>query len=781
MKSTRKPKSLHQTLRITWAIVAKDLVEALKNKNTIGILLTTIPMIFVYYYLPILGTKNEPPRLRVYDEGESVLVSLLENNNAIDLRTYPSKEKMLSGLRSEDIPALGIILPADLDSNLAENGEESIQGFVPAWVNQKEVDKLVNFYESQIAAILGQPIQLLAEGNRVHLEPDSSGISGTASIAFILVIVMIGLIMIPHLMLEEKKTRTIDVLLVSPASAGNLIAGKAIVGLVYVLLGAIVALIVFAHVIVHWWLAILTIILGALFAISMGLILGNIVDSRSQLTIWAWAFILPLLLPVFLVLMGDLLPELANQVIQFFPTAIMLDLLRISYSGVIPMGKTFLLLSLLAVYVAAGLIFAARQVLRMDRQETRLSTTGDIQQTGGNPGVGWLDSQLGKLSQLRKPKQVQDQVLDHPESTSYAPGEHSSLRIIWTIASKDIFATLKNKIALSIIMGTTLIVITSMVPRMLITGRSTPPVVVYDAGRSTILRGLSASDDLRMGFADSLEEMQEIVSESFDIWLGLVVPSNFDSLAGSSEVIELDGYVVHWADPETVSERVATIQDQLGAATWGSVQINVSEDKLYPPARLEGQSTMFALMLSIVVLTLGITLVPLLMVEERVAHTFEVLMVSPARIFEVISGKALAGGFYCLLAVMVVLFLNRVIVVNWGVALIAVVLGGAFAVSLGLLVGLLSDNPTSVGMWSSIILLALLGVTMANTYFNPLLPQLIGAVLDYFPTVAFTRLLGYSLAGEYPMGQMWINAAALLFSALIVSGVLAWRMQLTDR
>lgn len=190
---------------------------------------------------------------------------------------------------------------------------------------------------------------------------------------------------------------------------------------------------------------------------------------------------------------------------------------------------------------------------------------------------------------------------------------------------------------------------------------------------------------------------------------------------------------------------------------------------------------MFALMLSIVVLTLGITLVPLLMVEERVAHTFEVLMVSPARIFEVISGKALAGGFYCLLAVMVVLFLNRVIVVNWGVALIAVVLGGAFAVSLGLLVGLLSDNPTSVGMWSSIILLALLGVTMANTYFNPLLPQLIGAVLDYFPTVAFTRLLGYSLAGEYPMGQMWINAAALLFSALIVSGVLAWRMQLTDR
>jgi hypothetical protein len=52
-KSPTNKKSLRQSARIIWAIVAKDLLEALKNKNTLAIILITLPMILVYYYLPI--------------------------------------------------------------------------------------------------------------------------------------------------------------------------------------------------------------------------------------------------------------------------------------------------------------------------------------------------------------------------------------------------------------------------------------------------------------------------------------------------------------------------------------------------------------------------------------------------------------------------------------------------------------------------------------------------------------------------------------------------------
>ena len=224
------------------------------------------------------------------------------------------------------------------------------------------------------------------------------------------------------------------------------------------------------------------------------------------------------------------------------------------------------------------------------------------------------------------------------------PRKRSGLRIIWTIASKDISAALKNKLVLSIMLGTLFIVASSTVPRMLLMGRNSPAVIVYDPGRSTILRGLATSEDIRLGITDSLEEMQEIVSGSAELLLGLVVPQDFDSLAGSSDLIELEGYVVHWADPEKVDQEVAFFQEQIGQGQPGAqIRINVSEQRLYPPADLQGQTSMFVLLMTIVILTIGFALVPLLLVEERLAHTLEVLLVSPARIYEVVGGKALAG------------------------------------------------------------------------------------------------------------------------------------------
>jgi hypothetical protein len=158
-----------------------------------------------------------------------------------------------------------------------------------------------------------------------------------------------------------------------------------------------------------------------------------------------------------------------------------------------------------------------------------------------------------------------------------------------------------------------------------------------------------------------------------------------------------------------------------------------------------------------------------------------VLLVSPARIYEVVSAKALAGGFYCLLAVLVVFFLNRFLVVNWGVALLAVLLGGVFAVAVGLLVGILSDNPTTVGLWGSMLLLGLIGLTMLTRITSIDWPPVVQTLLQYLPTVAFAELLGFSLAGEFPLAQVWANSAALLVAAMAVLGLAAWRLRTADR
>jgi ABC-type Na+ efflux pump permease subunit len=101
----------------------------------------------------------------------------------------------------------------------------------------------------------------------VDLLPDSDGLGIPAGFGLVFVTIMIGVILVPHLMLEEKQNRTLEVLAVSPASAGQIVTAKALAGLFYCYLGGIIALLVNRMLVVHWGLAILTVLLGSLFTV----------------------------------------------------------------------------------------------------------------------------------------------------------------------------------------------------------------------------------------------------------------------------------------------------------------------------------------------------------------------------------------------------------------------------------------------------------------------------------------------------------------------------------
>lgn len=788
MKSQSNPqnysKSTRRTVEIIWAIVAKDMVEALKNRNTIAIIVITMLMSVFYYYLPILSSGNEPPRVRIYDAGESALVPLMETSDSLNVRTYPSQEIVIDALRNNDVPTLGLVIPADFDRAIEEGREAVLQGYVLSWVGSSATDELQQAVENEIAGLLGAPIPILIDGSQFSLAPDSHGIGTTSALATVFVVVMIGLTIIPHLMLEEKQTHTMDVLLVSPASAGNLVAGKAIVGLFYCLLGAIISLVIFKFVVIHWWLALLTVVFGALFTVSLGLWLGTIIESRAQLTMWAWVFILPLLLPVILSLMEELLPGVLVQILQFIPTTVMLNLLRTAYSAEIPLGRTLFQLAWLAAWAGGFLVFVNWLVRRQDRQSGVDAALRQSVETNTMPllesGTRWLATLFNRFSP-DEARLSESKAIVSSETKSSRERKNGPLRIIWTIAAKDISGTLKNRLALSIILGTIFVVASGSIPRMLLMGQGNPTAIVYDPGRSSILRSMTASDEYQIGIVDSLEEMEEIVSEAPGVLLGLSVPQNFDTLAEDSGTIVLEGFAIHWAAAEQVDQRAAFFQEQLSQESDSQVQINVSEQRLYPPPVLEGQTIMFVMLVLIVILTMGFAMVPLLLVEEKMAHTLELLLVSPARIYQVAAGKALAGGFYCLLAMVVVFTLNRFLVVNWGVALLAVVLGIAFAVMVGLLVGVISDNPTTVGMWGAILILGLIGLAMVGAFMDLNWPPFVQTLLDYLPTAAMAELLGFSMAGEFPITQMWANSAALLVASLVAFGLLAWRLRLTDR
>lgn len=351
-------------LRIIWAITAKDLVEAVKNKNTLGVILSVLFMVAFYRVLPILGAENTP-RVLIYDAGQSTLAAALEKSAAANVRAYPAQEQMEDALADRDTPELGLVIPADFDQAVAAGGSTELQGYVLYWVSDSDAAESKQTVEATIGELTGAPIRIVVE--RVHLRPDSSGLGGSAAFAMVFVVLMVGVSLIPNLMFEEKRAKTLDALLVSPASAGQVAIAKAMTGVFYCLLGLAVAFAVYYALIVQWWLAILAALGGALFAATVGLLLGTLLESRQQLMIWAWIVILPLILPVVLFLVEELLPAWLPRVFRVLPLSALFDLFRVSFTDQAAFGLWSPQVVLLVIWAAPFLALVVWRIRREGR------------------------------------------------------------------------------------------------------------------------------------------------------------------------------------------------------------------------------------------------------------------------------------------------------------------------------------------------------------------------------------------------------------------------------
>jgi ABC-2 type transport system permease protein len=772
-----------QSVRIVWALFAKDVLEALKNKNTITIIFTSLLIVFFYRALPGLSAGGESLSLHVFDAGSSRVVPLLENSRNVKLATYPSEEKMKQALADKDVPELGLVIPQGFDLAFQVGEKPELQGYVLRWVDSKDAAMLQSSAEAEISGLLGGPVQINLEGNRVEMLPESDGLGMQAGLGLVFVIIMIGVTLVPHLMLEEKQNRTLDVLTVSPASTGQIVAGKAFAGILYCFLGGAVALVVNQALVVHWWLALLTVVLGSLFTVSLGLWLGIKIESRAQLSVWMWVILLPLILPVIFALLQPLFPDVLVRIVKIVPTAAIFDLVRISFADPIPIGTTFLLLAWVSAAAGLGLAVGAWSLRRRDRGPEASSSPWRQSLTTTVAGShGFFKSLLERVARLRHSQNLprrQPSLARVGAQQERRP--RSSLAMIRTLAAKDLLEALKNRLILSILVGTTIILLSGAFLPLLLFSNNLPQMVVYDQGHSAILNGLSAREDLRMVSVNSPEEMEAALATYPNLRLGLILPADFDQRAGDGQAIQLQAYFPHWAAPDQLSQQTAFFEGQFSQASQAVIHLDLAGHAVYPSVNLAGQSVMLLVNLLAVTLIIGITLVPLLMIEEKEARTLNVLLVSPASLKHVIIGKALVGFFYSLIPVAVIIAFYHRLFVHWDVTILAVFLTSCLAVVAGLLLGIMSDSATTASMWGSLILVIMIGSAFLKLFSGLNVSPAVQFALDWLPGSAILQLFSISQAGEVPSGSLWLNVSALLVAIVAVSILMAWRMRRMER
>ncbi len=354
-----------EDFRIVWAITSKDLTDALKNKNVITLIVTSLLVVMMYRYLPALLADDGPPALLIYDAGESKFATALWGSPAVDLYTYDSVEDMQYFLTNGEIPELGLIIPEDFDRAAETGHPPGLKGYALQLFDDAEIFELTRYMENEFAYLLGVPVTIIIE--RLPLQPESHGMTIMPSIGFVFVSLMVGMLVIPHMMIEERQDKTIDALMVSPANGAHVILSKALTGLIYTIILLLIALVFNWSLIQHGWLFMLVGLLGSLFAIALGILLGIKVESRQQLMLWGWAVLIPLFLPMMLSLMDDLLPGWLILILRGVPSSAMFRAFRTSMSGSTPLAYFAPQLLIILVGTLVFLLLDAWLIRRLDR------------------------------------------------------------------------------------------------------------------------------------------------------------------------------------------------------------------------------------------------------------------------------------------------------------------------------------------------------------------------------------------------------------------------------
>jgi len=362
--------NFNENLRIVWAIASKDIGEALKNKHTIGVILTTLGLVLIYRLIPKFTDVADlsSPTVLLYDEGNSMLVEALEESPALEAYEFDSPTVMKEELAfGGDKNELALVIPSDFDKVLEAGGQPALPGYVLHWISETQAKEIRELVEDQVEGWAGKQIPINLEGNIVYSLPNSFGFPVWGSLSVMYVVLMIGVTLTPHLMLEEKQNRSMDALLISPASSSHVVMGKAMTGLFYSLSGAAIALALNAILVTHWWLVILTVILGSLFSTALGLLLGTIFEARQQMTVWTMPIFAVLLIPVFIGILPRLLSESVLNILGFIPTVAMEKIVRTTFSETVVFSQVGPSLAIIATWTLLFFVLLVWVLQRSDR------------------------------------------------------------------------------------------------------------------------------------------------------------------------------------------------------------------------------------------------------------------------------------------------------------------------------------------------------------------------------------------------------------------------------
>jgi len=333
-----------------YTIFLKDLRSSISDKTIL--LIIVIPLL-VSIAIPLLmmqvGSMNAS--VAVYDEGNnSEFIAYMESLDFYNVTTVNSMEMLNETIVNGDASS-AIIIPANFSDDL----EKGIRPSMDIWINPTKTDSvifsstykevLMNYTKQQFPVNISLSIIGTAESGGASLVSST----GLIPMVILLTTVLLGVSILPYTLTTEKEKKTLDAILVSPASEKDVIYGKMLFGRALTMAVSLLVLAINNGFAGNPVATVLFTLLGSTAFVGIGLLIGSYSNTYTTASVISSIVMLPMILIPSFAALSDSVAMIA----KVLPSTYMYNGLSDSMYGNGTLSGTLTGLAALVVFNAA--------------------------------------------------------------------------------------------------------------------------------------------------------------------------------------------------------------------------------------------------------------------------------------------------------------------------------------------------------------------------------------------------------------------------------------------
>lgn len=357
--------------RVVLSIARKDIVDAVKNMNILFTLIVPIGLSLIMGLLFPSQVTETNLKVIVYDAGNSQLVASLREMKleGVEIISASSADMIAAEVQQKGIG--GFAVPADFDAAIAAGEHPQLTVYLNEKNSQSDLALFQQVLQAQIWRYAGEsPVQVsysqIAAPDAANSPLKTNNIQQYMLGIFLVIgIAMAGVFVVPTLMVEEKEKHTLDALLVSPASPTEIVFGKALVGLFYCAVEAVILLVMNDGLVGNAGFTIAAVVLGSLFAVGLGLFIGSRFRTMHQVNTTAGLLQLLMMFPGWLGIMA--LPAGLMAFVKLIPTYYMSATINMALNGQATLASVGGYMGILAACTVAIFVLVV-WALKRDRE-----------------------------------------------------------------------------------------------------------------------------------------------------------------------------------------------------------------------------------------------------------------------------------------------------------------------------------------------------------------------------------------------------------------------------